>query len=198
MNFGAKDARLPLSAVARTKTLAFAGALILAATLVSGCGLIGGGDPEDEAPAPLDELQSANLKAEGALNQLAAERSKLEALQEEIDALNAQLEQAREAETEGVISLERARLEAIRHAQQNLDVYGPEYSNVRLVWQVKTASEDSEFHYIQLTYRPFEGFQGTPGLEEYIMDKKGGIEFRQVLSGPVPGREPDQEPEEAP
>ena len=101
MSFGARHARLSAAAVARTKTLAFAGTLILAATLVSGCGLIGGGDPEDAATGPLDELQSAKLQAEGALNQLRVEKSKLEALQEEIDALNAQLEQASGAETEG-------------------------------------------------------------------------------------------------
>ena len=41
-----------------------------------------------------------------------------------------------EAETLGYISLDQARVKAIRHARENPDFYGSRYSRVDHVWEV--------------------------------------------------------------
>ena len=58
------------------------------------------------------------------------------------------------------------------------------------MWEVTSAEEKEDFFYISLSYRPFKAFDGTPGTEDFIMDKTGRIEFRQVLYEPDPDREP--------
>lgn len=147
------------------------------------CGLVGGGD---EAAEPGE--------AERLTNDLNASHAQVSALRAELDQLNAQkaarAAAAAEAEAAGRISLEKARLEAIQHAQENLDVYSPEYRGEHLVWEVERSEEQQEFYYIYLLYRPFGAFDGTPGREEFIMDKRGNIEFRQVLGDPDPDTPP--------
>jgi hypothetical protein len=61
-----------------------------------------------------------------------------------------------------------------------------------LLWEVDSSLEQQEFYYGYLLYRPF-GFVGTPGREEFIMDKTGLIEFRQVLEEPLPEAQPAAE-----
>jgi hypothetical protein len=81
------------------------------------------------------------------------------------------------------VSLERARLQAVQYAQQHQDVYG-DVANQQLIWEVATAEEQEEFYYISINYQPFGGFDGAPGVEEFIMEKNGIIAFRQVISQP--------------
>ena len=80
----------------------------------------------------------------------------------------------------------RARLAAVRFAQRNTEMYAREYRDQLLVWEVENATEDKEFFYVTLTHKPFTGFTGIPGREEFIIGKTGKIEFRQVLSDPMP------------
>jgi hypothetical protein len=86
------------------------------------------------------------------------------------------------------ISLERARLEAIRYAREYPDIYGFEYIGIDLAWELESEAESEEFYYVRLHYRPSGTFLGTPGIEEFVMDKEGTVQFRQIL------REPSDEP----
>lgn len=82
------------------------------------------------------------------------------------------------------ISLERARLAAIRYARANPEIYGEELLDVPLAWELESESESAEFYYVRLHYRPSGTFLGTPGIEEFILDKEGNVEFRQILREP--------------
>ena len=92
----------------------------------------------------------------------------------------------------GYISLEQARVQAIEHARDNTDFYGPRYRNKRLVWEVVSAEEGEDFYEVRLSYRPAGRFRGTPGVEQFTIDKTGGVRIRQILDEPVsrgiPGR----------
>ena len=86
------------------------------------------------------------------------------------------------------VSLERARLAVIRFAREYPEIYGDDYIGVPLAWELESELESDDFYYIRLHYRPSGTFLGTPGIEEFIMDKEGNVEFRQIL------REPNDEP----
>ncbi|MCH8207010.1 MAG: carboxypeptidase regulatory-like domain-containing protein, partial [Chloroflexi bacterium] len=89
-------------------------------------------------------------------------------------------------EVPGYISLEQARVLAIEHARDNTDFYGPRYRNRRLVWEVVSAEEGEDFYEVRLSYRPAGRFRGTPGVEQFTIDKTGGVRIRQILDEPVP------------
>jgi len=86
------------------------------------------------------------------------------------------------------ISLDQARIVAIRHARENTDLYGRRYRNRELVWDFTSAESDEDYYHINLTFRPAGGFQGEPGVDRISIDKVGQIGFRQVISEPVPKR----------
>lgn len=142
------------------------------------CGLIAGGPSQEEFDGLQQQIETAQLEADNAFNDLANEKGKVANLQQQINDLNA-------AETSGDISLETARIRVVQFAQQNLDLYSPELQAMRLVWEVTEATEGDEFYFIKVSYKPFEDFTGTAGLEEFVMKKNGEIEFRQVLRPPV-------------
>ena len=101
----------------------------------------------------------------------------------------------REGETLGYISLEQARVLAMRHARDNTDFYGPAYSRINLVWEVISQEEGEDYYDIKLSFRPAGRFRGDPGIEQFIIDKTGSIEIRQILDEPtgmgrVSGRRP--------
>lgn len=146
------------------------------------CNFVGpGADGAQEGDGPT-EVEKLTAERDAAF----AEISRIRAENQQIKA------DAAAAAVEGRISLERARLVAIRHAQENKDVYAPSYRDVELVWEVESSLEQQEFYYVYLLYRP-SGFVGTPGREEFIMDKTGLIEFRQVLEDPLPEARPAAE-----
>jgi len=83
------------------------------------------------------------------------------------------------------ISLDEARVLAIEHARDNIEIYGTRYSGVSLVWEV-VGQEEKEDHYdIRLSFRPAGRFRGEPGLEMFIIDKTGNIRVRQMLDEPT-------------
>ena len=82
------------------------------------------------------------------------------------------------------ISLDQARVQAMEHARDNRDFYGSRYASRELVWEVSSQEESEDYYDIRLSYRPTEGFQGEPGLEQFTIDKTGPIRLRQILSQP--------------
>ena len=97
-----------------------------------------------------------------------------------------------EGETLGYISLEQARVLAMRHARDNADFYGPAYANINLVLEVVSEEEGEDYYDIRLSFRPAGRFRGDPGLEQFIIDKTGNIEIRQVLDEPTGLRHPSR------
>ena len=93
-----------------------------------------------------------------------------------------------EGEAVGYISLEQARVQAIRHARDNTEFYGPTYSGTSLVWEVISQDEGEDYYDIKLSFRPAGRFRGEPGVEQFIIDKMGNIDIRQVLDLPMPRR----------
>ena len=45
------------------------------------------------------------------------------------------------------ISLDQARIVAIRHARENTDLYGRRYRNRELVWEVTSAESDEDYYH---------------------------------------------------
>ena len=85
----------------------------------------------------------------------------------------------------GYISLEQARVLAIRHARDNTDFYGPRYSGINLVLEVISQEDGEEYYDIRLSFRPAGRFRGEPGVEQFVIDKLGNIEYRQMLDEPT-------------
>ena len=88
----------------------------------------------------------------------------------------------------GYISLDQARVVALRHARDNREFYGRRYSRGDLIWEVVSAEETEDYYEIKLSYRPARGFRGRSGVEQFTIDKAGSIEFRQILDEPVEPR----------
>ena len=165
--------------------------LTVALLAVTGCGLLGGGGLSDEEILALQtQVSTTKQMLDEVDRDNSAKQVRIAELESEINAV---LSQAAETASEGKISLESARLKVVRFAQDNLDAYGPFFGAMRLVWVVESSEEDEEFYYIRLTYRPFQTSTGTAGTEEFITDKTGKIEFRQVLTEPT-DKEPEPEP----
>ena len=148
------------------------------------------GPTQEEYDALVAELQAAKRDLNAAMSRISAEESKVAQARRQLQEYQLRVEQEKaaavEQEQEGLLTMARARLAAVRFAQRNTEMYAREYRDQLLVWEVENATEDKEFFYVTLTHKPFTGFTGTPGREEFIIGKTGKIEFRQVLSDPMP------------
>ena len=56
-----------------------------------------------------------------------------------------------EGETLGYISLEQARVLAMRHARDNADFYGPAYANINLALEVISEEEGEDYYDIRVS-----------------------------------------------
>ena len=62
--------------------------------------------------------------------------------------------------------------------------YGKDLVGVRMAFEV-AGIEETEDHYVMtLSFRPQGRFAGTPGQEQFFIEKEGAIAYRQVLSLP--------------
>ena len=157
----------------------------LAFLVAPACNLVVPGEDEAQEPEGPTDVGKLTAELDSALSELSRLRAQNKLLKVASAARAA-------AEAEGLILIEKARLVAIKHAQENKEIYPSKYRELRLVWEVDSALEQREFFYVYLLWRPF-GFVGTPGREEFIMDKTGVIEFRQVLEEPLPEAQPAEE-----
>ena len=198
--------------------------LFLAGCGLVGGGDEGEGDATAEAASSEDGGSAKSGGSGGSSAESDFAKRQVETLESEIASLKEELTKAREAASSAPdvgeieakiradieaevraevqkdvnrISLERARLVVVQHAGQNRDVYGT-YASEALVWEVASAEEQEEFFYVKLNYKPFGRFDGTPGLEEFIVEKDGTITFRQVLSEPDSTKKSTPEPPPAP
>lgn len=90
-----------------------------------------------------------------------------------------------EGETLGYISMDQARVIAVKHARDNADFYGTTYSGVNLVWEVVNQEETEDFYEIRIEFRKSGRRRGEPGVEHMTINKiDGEVEIRQVLNEP--------------
>ena len=89
-----------------------------------------------------------------------------------------------EGEALGYISLDQARILALRLAREDISVYGEKYSETRFAWEVTDAEDGEDYYQIRISFRPIQGFSGEPGTELFTIDKLGTLESRQVITFP--------------
>ena len=91
-----------------------------------------------------------------------------------------------EGEALSYISLDQARVLAMRTARESPGSYGRRFADVPMAFEA-IADEETEDHYVvTLSFRPEGAFAGTPGREQFFIEKEGNVAVRQVLS--LPGR----------
>ena len=93
-----------------------------------------------------------------------------------------------EGEALGYITLEQARLVAMQTARDDPGNYGSRFSGVRMVYEVDEQDEGEDYYTITMTFRPEGDFRGTPGREQFVIEKEGRVASRQVPSLPSGGR----------
>ena len=69
---------------------------------------------------------------------------------------------------------------AMRTARESPSSYGHRYLNVVMVFEVSSAEETEDYYIITLAFRPQDNFAGSPGREQFFIEKEGSIEHRQV------------------
>ena len=82
------------------------------------------------------------------------------------------------------ISLEQARLVATQTARESPGQYGEALAGVRMVFQLVEQEEGEDYYVMTLSFRPEGDFVGTPGQEQFFVEKEGTVADRQVLSLP--------------
>ena len=89
-----------------------------------------------------------------------------------------------EGEAVDYISLAQARLLAMQTARESPGEYGSQYQGVSMAFEVVVAVEEEDYYTITLSFRPQGDFPGSPGQEQFFIEKEGTIAIRQVLSLP--------------
>ena len=89
-----------------------------------------------------------------------------------------------QGEALGYISLEQARVVAMRTARDQPGDYGRRFSNARMVFNVVEQEEGEDYYVVTLSLRPQGDFEGTAGQEQFFIEKEGNVAHRQVLSLP--------------
>ena len=91
-----------------------------------------------------------------------------------------------EGEALGYISLDQARVLAMRTARESPGAYGRSFRNVPMAFEVVEAEETEDHYVITVSFRPEGEFVGRAGREQFFIEKEGAVALRQVLS--LPGR----------
>ena len=90
----------------------------------------------------------------------------------------------REGETPGYISLDQARVLAMRTARESPGSYGSSFTEVPMAFEVLEAEETEDHYVITLAIRPQGEYVGRPGQEQFFIEKEGAVAHRQVLALP--------------
>ena len=95
-----------------------------------------------------------------------------------------ELEFTPEGEALGYISLDQARVLAMRTTRETPGAYGRSYADVPMAFDVVETAETEDHYVITLSFRPQGEFDGRAGLEQFFIEKEGNVAHRQVLSLP--------------
>ena len=90
-----------------------------------------------------------------------------------------------EGEALGYISLDQARILAMRTSREAPGEYGRRFRNVPMAFEVVEANETEDFYEVTLSFRPQGAFTGTQGQEQFFIEKEGNVTVRQVRSLPT-------------
>lgn len=88
----------------------------------------------------------------------------------------------------GYISMDQARLLAMRTARDSPGAYGRRFGNVPMAFEVVVEEETEDHYAITLSFRPEGAFTGTPGQEQFFVAKEGVVAYRQVMALPLAPR----------
>ena len=94
------------------------------------------------------------------------------------------LEFTPEGEALGYISLDQARVLAMRTARETPGAYGLFYADIPMAFDVVEAGQTEDHYVITLSFRPQGEFAGRAGREQFFFEKEGNVAHRQVLSLP--------------
>ena len=89
-----------------------------------------------------------------------------------------------QGEALGYISLDQARVLAMRTARDNPAFYGPNYPEISLVWEIISQESSEDYYDIKLSFRPAGHYEDTPGIDQFMIEKTGIIRVRQLLAEP--------------
>lgn len=89
-----------------------------------------------------------------------------------------------EGEALGYISLDQARILAMGTARDVPGDYGGAFRDASMAFSVTAAEETEDYYEITLSIRPQGEFSGTPGQEQFFIEKEGTVAHRQVLALP--------------
>jgi hypothetical protein len=87
-------------------------------------------------------------------------------------------------ETLGYVSLEQARVLAMRTAREDPGNYGARFAGVRMVFDVVEQEDGEDYYTVTLSFWPEGDFSGAPGREQFFIEKEGVVAHRQVLGLP--------------
>ena len=93
-----------------------------------------------------------------------------------------------EGEAVNYRSLAQARLLAMQTARESPGEYGSQYQGVSMAFEVVVAVEEEDYYTITLSFRPQGDFLGSPGQEQFFIEKTGVIARRHVSGLPEPER----------
>ena len=91
----------------------------------------------------------------------------------------------RAGETRAYISLDQARVLAMRTARESPGAYGRRFADDPMAFEVVEAEETEDHYIVTLSLRPQGQFTGTSGREQFFIEKEGAVAHRQVLSPPI-------------
>ena len=91
-----------------------------------------------------------------------------------------------EGEALGYISLDQARVLAMRTARETPGAYGRAFSSIPMAFDVLEADETEDHYVITLSFRPLGEYDGRTGREQFFIAKEGNVAHRQVLALPRP------------
>jgi len=101
-----------------------------------------------------------------------------------------------EGEVLGYISLDQARVLAMRTAREAPGNYGPNFRDAIMAFEINEEADTEDHYVITLSYRPQGDFTGSQGQEQFFIQKEGIVAHRQVLSLPATGIRAEQSLEE--
>ena len=90
-----------------------------------------------------------------------------------------------EGETLGYISLDQARVLAMRSARETPGDYGRRFRNITMAFEVVEDTETEDHYVVTLSFRPQGPFTGTPGREQFFIEKEGSVAVGRCWAFPL-------------